>query len=112
VFCGLAEEYFDLSFGQYIQVVSADNQAGRGSNGIGWNSTTAMSGRRGQVGTETDTGGNNDRVRGNGLANFLQVPSLGINTVSALEIAPDTTGTTVTWFGTEDNMVLSAKWSG
>jgi hypothetical protein len=45
------------------------------------------------------------------LAEFLQVPSLGINVVAALETCPFANGS-ITWFGGEDDMVLSAKWRG
>ena len=46
-------------------------------------------------------------------AEFLQVPSLGVNVVSALEAVPTFVSTpTVTYYGTSSHMRLSAKWRG
>lgn len=105
VFQGLTEEWYDLRFDQYVQVDSAGTAIA--DNGIGWNSTAAMSGRFGRVGTGT-TGD----ARGNMIANYLQVPSIGINVVTALENASDPASGGTNWFGGEDDMVLSARWRG
>lgn len=108
VFQGLAEDIYDLSFRQKIGA-SASSGFTTASNGIGWNSVIAISGQRGWVGSNPSV--TTVEVQGNGIAAFLQVPSLGINTVSALETAPNTDDP-VTWFGGEDDMVLSALWWG
>lgn len=99
VFAGLAEEIIDLSFIQRIETASDP----MGRNGIGWNSTTAMSGVRGAVSSD-----DNVNVNGTGVANFIQVPSLGVSVATALETA---TGA-ITWYGGEDNMLLTAQWMG
>jgi hypothetical protein len=105
VFSGLAEELYQLQFAQTIS--STGNESTRADAGIGWNSTTAMSGRFGSVGSVGD-----DDVLGNAIASFIQAPALGINVVTALENAADPAGTNITWFGGEDDMVLSAMWRG
>ncbi len=52
VFQGLAEEFYDLRFEQEINALNSTGggTACIGDNGIGWNSTTAASGRSGKVG--------------------------------------------------------------
>lgn len=107
VFQGLSEEAYDLEFTQYMRVGGED---ARNRNGIGWNSTTVMSGRNGEVGSHRSGGTTAVSIDGNAYAEFLQVPSLGINVVTALEIA--TQAGSNTWFGGEDDMVLSANWRG
>jgi hypothetical protein len=111
VFSGLAEEWFDLHFGQRVELLHLNNLFLAVHNGIGWNSTVAMSGRRGRAGLANGTGGMTYQIFFNVIAEFQQVPALGINVVTALETATQTDGT-ATWFGGEDDMVLSAKWRG
>jgi hypothetical protein len=111
VFAGLPEEWFNLSFDQSITITHADTNATEGRNGIGWNSTTAASGRTGRVGGGGGGQDAGDTLLGNARASFLQVPTIGINVVTALETAPST-GNTVTWLGGEDDMVLAAYWRG
>jgi hypothetical protein len=74
-------------------------------NGIGWNSTSAASGKQGAI---ASTGGAS--VPTGIISRFVQVPSLGINVVTALEysIASGTTN----WFGGVDNHLLTARWRG
>jgi hypothetical protein len=108
VFSGLAEEIYDLRFEQNLAL--ADNGITSemiAQNGIGWNSTTAFSGKAGKISSERDQNSN-----GNILARFLQVPSLGVNVVTALELGAATGGTTISWQGGEDDMLLVAKWMG
>jgi hypothetical protein len=111
VFCGLADEPIQLGYGQFIR-----DDGGPDSLfyvGIGWNSTTAMSGRRGSMGTRRTTGtGENWVPRGNGVAHFFQAPSLGVNVVTALEAKGTSEAGGATLFGGEDDMVLSAMWRG
>jgi hypothetical protein len=105
VFSGLPEERYHRRFGQKMT-----GTVGAGSNdartGIGWNSTSSASGRLGYGGLST---GNTNGA--NMLAEFQQVPSLGINVVTALETCPLANGN-ITWFGGEDDMILSAQWRG
>jgi len=98
VLCGLAEEQIACSFNQY----------GGGSNtngtiGIGWNNSGAQSGTLGQVGT-------NNNANSSMLAQFDQVPSIGINAVYATEAY--ISGGAFTWNGTQANMLLRAQWRG
>ena len=111
VFQGLAEEFYDLRFAQRVDVTNINNAFCAADNGIGWNSTTAMSGRKGKSGLANTTAGMTYTLRNNLNAEFSQVPSLGINVVTALETAPETAGTAA-WLGGEDDMILSARWRG
>jgi hypothetical protein len=106
IFAGLAEEYYELDFVQKGVTTSGNGVVMLA--GIGFNSTTVMSGRAGTVGhSDADA---SQRVDGMMVAGFLQVPSLGIQVVTALETGNGTA--TSTFHGDEDNMVLSAKWWG
>lgn len=112
VLCGLAEEMIDLRFDQRVEYLPNSNSTVRSFNGVGWNSTTVMSGRRGAGGMAVSGGtASIPAPRMNLCAQFLQVPSLGRNDVNSLETADDINGT-ATWFGGEDDMVLSARWNG
>jgi hypothetical protein len=103
VFQGLAEEWYGLRFGQRVFVNSA--AAASASNGIGWNSTTAASGRTGYGQSDTQNGHNL-------ISEYTQAPALGINVVTALETSPVPASVNVTWSGGEDDMILSAEWRG
>jgi hypothetical protein len=97
-FTGLAEEQASIEFGQ----MSTVSYAGEPSlNGIGYNSTSSPSGLQGKsyisiVSSFTATLGL--------FAKFLAPPSLGLNTVSALEFA----NTGCVFYGTQAEMLLSA----
>ena len=106
---GLAEQIYDIKLGQKVAWSAAANTF-EARNGIGWNSTTVMSGRQGEMGNNNST--TNDGMQANLMAEFLQVPSIGRNDITALEIAPLLGGGTINWFGGEDDMVLSARWMG
>jgi hypothetical protein len=102
VFCGLAEELI------HVECFSDANNGTANvgiQNGIGWNSTSAASGKQGAI---ASTGGAS--VPTGIISRFVQVPSLGINVVTALEysIASGTTN----WFGGVDNHLLTARWRG
>jgi hypothetical protein len=99
------------TYAQYIE----DNAGGDSlfQVGVGWNSTTTISGRRGEVGTRRTTGtGENWVPRGNGMAHLFQAPSLGVNVVTALEVNPKASDGGANLFGGEDDMVLSAQSRG
>jgi|SoiMethySBSTD1v2_1073268.scaffolds.fasta_scaffold1571727_2 hypothetical protein len=110
VFQGLPEERYELEFVQHVFGGSGVSGTTSARNGIGWNSTTAASGFMG-YGFGDQGSGHNNPFGDNLVARYLQVPSLGINVVTALETAPETTNT-VSWFGGEDDMVLLAMWRG
>jgi hypothetical protein len=97
IFSGLAEEFYDLTFDQWV----SNPAAGLVDVGIGYNSVSAFSGLRG-AGSGT--------VALKLTARHIALPSIGINTISALERA--TSGSSSTFNGGEDEMVLSAKWRG
>lgn len=98
VFCGLAEEVLRLEFKQFVQVAASSNTS---KIGIGWNVTNAASGLVGQ-----GLNHNGSAISIGLSAEFLQVPSLGLNNVNALESATSS----VVFSGGEEDMVLSAQW--
>lgn len=108
IFSGLAEESYDLQFTQLIQqsVSSTDDTA---DIGIGYNSTTVLSGRRSRAFFSlAATAGTTSHTA---KAEHQAVPALGINKINAIEQAP--TGTVNNaFFGTADWMMLTAKWRG
>jgi hypothetical protein len=107
LFCGLAEELLDIEFVQSMLHGDSNRTSGVTDCGIGWNSTTAMSGRIGRVRSTIE----DQETGGDGKAWFVQVPSLGINTVTALENTSDiSASTSPTYYGTETNMLLTARW--
>ena len=111
VLAGLAEEWFNLEFGQQIGAGPNASSVVTVFNGIGWNSTTVMSGRRGRGGVALSGGAANISAFFNVMAQHFQVPALGINVVTALETADNNTGS-ASWHGGEDDMILSAIWRG
>ena len=108
-FTGLAEEMLDLSFIQFASVpfnIAITNQA---QNGIGLNSTSAPGGKTGRSYGVCSNG----QSLGDGsdlVARYLVPPSLGINTVTALENGNNASA--VSFSGTEANMLLSALYRG
>lgn len=112
-FCGLAEELIDINFTQNIHVVSDNSTIVEGIAGIGFNSTSAMSGKRGKGASIGDIAFGGDNYY-DVMAEYTPAPSLGINTISALETAPQTGAgsAALTWFGGEDDMLLQARWMG
>ena len=93
VFAGLPEESFDVEFFQAMSASSTQQV------GIGWNSTTTTSGTRG------GGGGASSQM----VARHVNVPAIGINTVTALESA---ISASITVAGTEASMLLLAEWRG
>jgi hypothetical protein len=109
IFSGLAEEPYDLSTSAFASGSLNLNQSLKGQIGIGYNSTTAVSGRVGQ--TLVTNSNASQHVANNALfANYLAPPAIGINTITALEsgLGADVAG----WSGGESYMLLSAKWRG
>lgn len=101
VFCGLQEEMVLARFDQYAQVGAGSTGV---RSGIGWNSTTAASGfsGRGSTGTNlTDV---------SLLAEYINVPFIGINVVTALEYG--NSATTINYVGGEGTCHLSTQYEG
>jgi hypothetical protein len=100
IFSGLAEDICRIKFDQFITGAATQ---GDQTIGIGYNSTTVMSGRTGKVvaGATGWTAGFTQS------AEYIAVPAIGINTITSLELG--VTGT-ATYSGTEANMVLYAEW--
>jgi len=107
VLSGLVEESYDLQFKQKVSVQF--NGACEANIGVGWNSTTVISGKFGQGGGGVS--GAAASLTAEPCAEHLQSPALGINVVNALENAALPSGGT-TWFGTETSMLLTARWRG
>ena len=101
VFSGLAEDIFELSYESAFQNNGAGSLA---SIGIGYNSTTATTGKIGMMGNYSNSGVSPSIPP----ARYITPPALGINIITALEYSL-ATGTS-TWYGTETNMLLSAIW--
>jgi hypothetical protein len=109
IFSGLAEEPYDLSTSAFVSGSLNLNQSLKGQIGIGYNSTTTVSGRVGQ--TLVTNSNASQHVANNAIfANYLAPPAIGINTITALEsgLGADVAG----WSGSESYMLLSAKWRG
>ena len=108
VFCGLADEEIVTRVIQRCQLLTSASLIGINTVGIGWNVTNAFSGKVGIVGNALN-GGTNITTQGDAVGEYIAAPSLGLNTVTSLEQSPNAGGGN-TYFGTETNMVLSAKW--
>lgn len=112
IFSGLQEETYDIQFSQNSTNASDTSLVNTGFTiGIGLNSTTVMSGKRGMsfLIDDSGTGGASGEGSGNGFARLISAPRLGIDVITALE-----TGNAVlaTILGGEDDMMLSARWNG
>jgi hypothetical protein len=107
VLSGLPEETYDLRFSQIV--ASAVNISTSVADiGIGYNSTTVLSGRMAEqllISPGTNT------IRTTLTAEHKPVPSIGVNTVNPIEQAPNGT-TSNTFLGTESNMLLTASYFG
>lgn len=111
VFCGLAEDIINLTFTQRALATSAgSNGPSSCSIGIGWNSTTAVSGKAGYL-RSTNVAASACDAGADMVASFLQVPTIGLNAAYALESAPNNSSSQ-TFYGTETYMLLAARWRG
>lgn len=99
-FCGLAEEFVDISFHQYFGNV---NGATNDAIGIGLNSTTAFTGLAGKRLVQSGTA-----ASGTYVARHVLAPTLGVNNINALEQGA-AAGTSV-YQGGNDDMILMATW--
>ena len=103
IFSGLAEDTYDLSMVQEINPQTGSGQLAV-SYGIGFNSTSAFTGM--PLTMRQDTGNvANSRVTPGAF--YLSPPLLGINTINACESGNTNSPT---FYGTEPNMQLLAKW--
>jgi hypothetical protein len=106
---GLAEERYDIRFVQHGNVGAYGNTC-QIRNGIGINSTTVISGKRGALYfSKFDVG--TDNIDGDMKAEYLGAPALGPTNVCALEITPSA-GNNTGYYGTETDMVLSVAYRG
>lgn len=103
VFSGLAEEEAAIDFKQTVTITSSGGDVA--SIYIGVNSIVAASGTRGFI----DCSSTNLTIGGTPTAAYTLLPSLGINNINSLE---GSSNSSVTYFGTELNMLLRAQWRG
>jgi hypothetical protein len=108
VFTGLAEEMFDLSFWQTGATTDGNTTSNMGI-GIGWNSTTTTSGKRGMHQTSLSAAGAFNQQKDMQAA-FMQIPSLGVNVVTSLENGNG--GNSASFQGTSSGMLLAATYRG
>ncbi len=102
-FQGLAEESYYFNFTQRVNTVST----GQGYVAIGYNSTSASSGKEGWAGI---TGAVSLTTYSDAAATFFTVPALGINVITSLD---QSVGNNPSSFnGTEAAMLLRAEWRG
>jgi hypothetical protein len=110
LFVGLQEETCDLKQSQYCGASIGNGQTNSPSIGIGYNSTSAYTQKSGSHSSANSTGATytfNTTL----YANAKVIPTIGINTVTALENG-NSSGTTTTFNGGAANQMLSAEWSG
>ncbi len=116
VFSGLPEEPFEISFNQSVQAgtVTATSQViATWQVGIGKNSTTTFSGRRGQGSIRVD-GTSIDVLQIMDNVSWLaDPPTIGINVFTSLEVTVATSGSpAVNYLGGSSQMLLRGVWEG
>lgn len=114
-FTGLPEEQVTVNYSQFVSggSTTATNQvSAEWQYGIGWNSVTAFSGQVGTSGTRIDGASVDITLQATSTAKFVAQPSIGINTATSLEFVTTLNNGNVTWFGTQQNMTLSASYRG
>lgn len=123
-FVGLPEEIISVTESQLVQVIGTTTGGGGYAfngvalMGIGFNSTTAFSGQAGNYQTQIAASFSGSftsasiQTQGIQTATYKLMPSLGINTFTALEQTPQATSITVQYFGSGSQMVLSASYRG
>lgn len=105
---GLPEEFVDLQYVQNMNV-SVSSSASDSSCAIGVNSTSVSTGKVGRQLAATSSPSQNTTT--DGVAAYLMPPSLGPQTITALQTVTSNTNPR-TWYGTETYMLLTAKWRG
>lgn len=96
----------NLKFTQQTNIGS--NTGGSPRIGIGINSTTAMTGQNILAVQASVNTGSINAALGVDYSEYLYAPSLGRNDVNSLEVGTSS----MTFYGTESSMVLSARWRG
>lgn len=117
VFLGLPEETADISF---TQSVSAGTTAivtqviANWAIGIGKNSTTTMSGKKGIGGLRSTVPSGADGVlQTDSVAYYQDAPTIGINSFTSLEQTTGVSGSpTVSYLGSSTGMLLKGEWLG
>lgn len=109
VFAGLPEEGYDTLFTQVVNPAAVATSS-RCDILIGYNSTTAGSGKTGTVEIQENTAA--AASRNDVVARFWAAPSIGINTISCLENVLASGASNQVFYGTEANMIMSTKWCG
>lgn len=109
LFCGLPEEITDIIFNQNMERANNQTASSPISMGIGVNSTTTYSGKRGLLDTFSGVA-TTETVRASGVAKHVLNPFIGLNTINCLEFGNATNSGT--FFGGNDGMVLTAEWRG
>lgn len=107
VFSGIAQSYYDIMFSQIVQS-ACSNSTSSADIGIGVNSTTAPSGPKAQQYVNSLT---TVTIRSTLVARHRAAPALGIQRINMIEQAANG-ATNNTYFGTEANMLMTAKWLG
>ena len=113
---GLSEEEIYTTFKQQIGLISTAGTAFSATDniGIGFNTTTATSGRRGAFGFNWNGGSTTiSPMFSDAVAEYVAPPSLGANTITALEVSPSNSGTcNNTYYGSSSLMQLCAQYRG
>ncbi len=107
VFCGLKDTEINITFGQNI-IANPTNTTKDDYIGIGVDSTTVMSGRRGLFGLGISSG----TVAGHGNAfaeHHIRAGILGISNINCLE-GGNTSGNSVDHYGGSDDMMMRIRW--
>jgi hypothetical protein len=107
VFSCLAEEMYDLTRHNLVSSAVANTGTINAQVGIGYNSTSAFSGTSGVTQIINSTGGSMT-YEATLTGRYIAPPSLGINTVTALENGLGGSG--MTFNGQEGSMYVAASW--
>jgi hypothetical protein len=109
--CGLAEESIAAEFSQAIELEASDANTTADSHiGIGVNSTTTMSGRRGRLKAVFNIT-SAPKILASISAGHIVVPALGLQNINCLETCPDA-GLSNVHYGTSDYMLMTVSWRG
>lgn len=103
VLVGLPQESVSATYA--VNTTTAGNVNGVALSGIGWNSTSALSGVQGQAATNTSNGNGG----GNAIAHYDSLPFIGIANVAPIEKSGAATNT---YFGTNPFMQMTVGWNG
>jgi len=112
IFSGLAEEIADLQYSSEVGANVTNTNTIEAIVGIGYNSTSAISGKTAFYELQNATGNPIQVFTSLQSARFLAPPSIGINTVTALETTNGSTINVTVTAGSETHMLLSATWRG